>query len=72
MLWRLFKAWRPAVEKDFGADLEVFEQQPEQTKELEKLADEAEKTTGPESAKVQQVIREISKEETPRQSELPL
>jgi hypothetical protein len=47
--------------KDSGADRKVFEQSPDQTKELELMRDEAEKTTGPKAAALHKAIREKSR-----------
>ena len=49
------------TEKDFGKDLKTFEQLPVQTKELELLKDQVEKSTGQESGALNKMIRDKSK-----------
>ena len=50
----------PAAENDFGMDLKTFERLPAKTRELQLLKDQAEKTTGKESAAVNKLIRDRS------------
>jgi len=47
-----------ATESKLGPDLATFEQLPEKTKELMKLKDLGEKTTGPEQVEAAQKIKE--------------
>ena len=56
------------TEKDFGKDLKAFEQLPANTKELEILKDQAEKATGQESVALNKMIRDKSKQGSPRRS----
>lgn len=51
----------PPPGKNFDQDLKTFEQLPANTKELVLLKDQAEKTTGKESAAVNRLIRDKSK-----------
>lgn len=58
----------PKIEKDLGNDLKTFEQLPAKTKELELLKDQAEKATGQRSVALNEMIRDKSKQGTPRLS----
>ena len=52
----------PENEKDHGRDTKKFAQLPAKTKELELLQHEAEKSTGPASVVLNELIREKSKQ----------
>ena len=56
------------AEKDFGKDMKTFEQQPDKTKELELLEDQAEKAIGQKNVDLHKTIRDKSKLGTPRLS----
>ncbi len=47
-----------ATEKDPGQDLATFERLPEATKELHKLREQGEKTTGPEQVEITRTIED--------------
>jgi len=58
----------PEKKKKPGRDLDVFDDLPSKTKELEILKDSAEKAAGPRKAALHEEIRHKSKSK-PRQSE---
>ncbi len=52
----------PQTEKEFGRDMQTFEQLPARTKELNLLQHRAEKATGQESVTLNAAIREKAKQ----------
>lgn len=54
-----------ATEKDPGQALATFERLPEETKDLMKLKDQDEKTTGPEQVEIAKQIQEKARKSRP-------
>lgn len=57
------KSKTPAIEKKPDHDLETFNQLPEETKELMRLKDRDEKTSGPEQVVIARKIKETDQAE---------
>lgn len=54
-----------ATERDPGPDSATFERLPEETKDLMKLKDQDEKTTGPEQVEITKQIKEKARKPRP-------